>query len=238
MASRRAGVMPLRSPLGGASPGPAMEGRTNEVGLDERFRALRASIEGAAASTQTGDTLDQIRSVLVVGIDHGVASVGIGLATAFAQGQHRTLLVDADLRATGSQRLIRPVGAATPGLAEWLLDPVEAVPYAAYPTGQPNLSVLPAGEAATTVGDPTRGGRLAALLSNAEDGQPRDRVVVVMTPLALAADALLLARHADGVLLVVVPGRTTAAAATRARDALRSAGGHILGVVLDDPPAK
>lgn len=230
--------MPLRSPLGGALSGPAMDGRGDEAGLAERFRALRASIEGAADARQADGAPAQIRSVLVVGIDHGVASVGIGLATAFAQGQHRTLLIDADLRSPGSQRLIRPTGAATPGLAEWLLDPAEGVPYAAYPTGQTNLSVLPAGNAATTVGDPTRGGRLAALLTNAEDGQPRDRVVVVMSPLAMAADALLLARHADGVLLVVVPGRTTAAAASRARDALRSAGGRILGVVLDDPPAK
>ncbi len=238
MAPERAGVMPLRSLLVGASSGLTMDGRPDEAGLAERFRALRASIEGAAVSPQADGSPKQIRSVLVVGIDHGVASVGVGLATAFAQGQLRTLLVDADLRATGSQRVIRPAGGATPGLAEWLLDSAEGVPYAAYPTGQPNLSVLPAGEAATNVGDPTRGGRLAALLSNAEDGQPRDRVVVVMSPLAIAADALLLARHADGVLLVVVPGRTTAAAASRARDALRTAGGRILGVVLDDPPAK
>ena len=230
--------MPLRATLGGPSVGPVLDGRSDEVGLGERFRALRASIEGAAVSSPSVNPPGEIRSVLVVGVDHGVASVGIGLATAFAQGQHRTLLIDADFRASGIQRMIRPVGAATPGLAEWLLDPADAVPYAAYPTGQANLSVLPAGEAATTVGDPTRGGRLAALHANRDDDQPRDRVVVVATPLAVAADALLLARHADGVLLVVVPGRTTAAAASRGRDALSSAGGRILGVVLDDPPAK
>lgn len=231
-------MTPCASPRWAASAGGSVDRRTEDAGLAERFRALRAAIEGAEPAGRADQAATGIRSVLVAGIDRGVASVGIGLAVAFAQGQHRTLLIDADFRAPACQRLIRPVGAATPGLAEWLLDPAEDVQYAAYPTDEQHLSVLPAGEASAAVRDPTRSGRLAALLANPGAAPPRDRVVLVTTPLATAADSLLLARHADGVLLVVVPGRTTALAANRARDALRNAGGRILGVVLDDPPAK
>lgn len=74
--------------------------------------------------------------------------------------------------------------------------------------------------------------RWAALLAWARE--ERDRVIVVASPLSRRADGLTLARLVDGTILVLTPGQTTATAAARAQDAIRQAGGSILGVVLAD----
>jgi Mrp family chromosome partitioning ATPase len=47
------------------------------------------------------------------------------------------------------------------------------------------------------------------------------------------SDLIALARHADGVVLLVQAGRTRAQMAARLRDMIRDAGGRVLGVVLN-----
>lgn len=85
------------------------------------------------------------------------------------------------------------------------------------------------GEASTPVIPPDR---WAVLLAWARD--ERDRVIVVASPLTRRADGLTLARMVDGTVLAVAPGQTTTTAATRAQDAIRQAGGSVLGVILAD----
>jgi non-specific protein-tyrosine kinase len=129
-----------------------------------------------------------------------------------------------------------PVAATdeTGGLAAWLTavgadeDAVARLPV--QPTDLPGLSLVPAGPALAGTMDALDGPRLGllvpALLERAE------RVVAVAPSLTRAADALPLARHVDGVILVVAAGRTTRADAVHARNTLQAAGGRVLGVVL------
>ncbi|MDQ3512792.1 MAG: hypothetical protein M3462_03885, partial [Chloroflexota bacterium] len=101
----------------------------------------------------------------------------------------------------------------------------------AQATGSPYLAVVPHGE--LNEGAPVMPpDRWAALLAWARE--ERDRVIVVASPLSRRADGLTLARLVDGTILVLTPGQTTATAAARAQDAIRQAGGSILGVVLAD----
>jgi Mrp family chromosome partitioning ATPase len=171
--------------------------------------------------------------VLVVGIDHGATDVGIRLAAAFADSGRATLLVDADLRASGRHGLLRPSGSTPVGLSEWLRSGsgVEGLP--AYPSGLPNLTVLPAGAAGRAGDDPLAGDRLGEAIAAIRRQQ--ERVVLVAAPLGQTADALFLAAHADGSILVVAPGKTHGPTATRARDALRATGARLYGVVLGEP---
>ena len=98
-------------------------------------------------------------------------------------------------------------------------------------TGSPYLVTVPHGEAIP--GQPVMApDRWAMLLGHARD--ERDRVIVVASPLSRRADGLTLARLVDGVVLALAPGHTTATAATRVQDAIRQAGGNVLGVVLAD----
>lgn len=210
-----------------------------DLAVHEHYRSLRAAIEAMGRTPTAPDDGDAgsgaIRTMLVVGVDSPVAAVGLRLATAFAQAGQETLLIDADLRGSGRDRPSGPVGGAGGGLAEWLRGEAGDGPCPAYPTGTRHLAVIPAGRPPEGGGDLVRDDRWTALLAGARS--ERERVIVVAAPLSAVADGLLLARHADGVLLAVAPGRTTSPAAVRARDALRAAGGRIIGVVLDDGKA-
>ncbi len=216
---------------------PAPDPLPERSELAERYRALRALVEA------TVPPRDSPRSVLIVGVDRDASEPGTLLAVSLARAGRTTVLVDADLRGHRAgdsrgvcQRLLAPEANPSPGLADWLArsdgDASTATPMPACPTGVPNLTLVPAGTARGDAGDLIGIERLGSLVTVA--GSQREWVVVVAPPLAVAADALALARHVDGVLLVIRPGRTTRPAATRARDALVTAGGRVVGTLLGD----
>lgn len=217
----------LRSASDAPSVGSAADPFLDRPELVERYQTLRALVE-ADAPDAAG------RAILVVGVDHDATEAGTLLAVTFARAGRATALVDADLR--GAHRSptrphLLPATRSTAGLAEWLSGG-EATPVPIVPSGVTNLALVPAGTARRAAGDLFGSERLAGLIPAVRRNHAR--VVVVAPPLSVAADALPLARHVDAVVLVVSPGRTTGPAAARARDAIRAAGGRILGVVLGD----
>lgn len=192
-----------------------------ENALAEALRTVRAVVEALAA-----------RSVLVVGVDIDATPIASALAESFARSNRRTVLADADLR----QPALRPAMAGepdAPGLAEWLSGQTpDSEPPPLIATSLPNLSILPAGRLAEIAVDMVDSPRLETLVPTLL--READRVVIAAPPLDVAADALPYARRVDGVLLVIAPGHTHTEAATRATEALRAAGGTILGVILAD----
>jgi Mrp family chromosome partitioning ATPase len=200
--------------------------------LAEHYRALRAIVESAGSTTPAGAAETESLIVLVVGVEHGVSDVGIRLAAAFADGGRSTFLVDADLRAGSRHRLLRPGGHAPFGFADWLTSEASEPPLPGYPSGLPNLTVLPAGTSGPWRDDPLASDRLPKLVQAVRAA--RERAVVIAPPLGEAADALFLAPHADGTLLVVVPGKTAGPTALKARDTLLATGARLYGVVLGE----
>jgi len=194
----------------------------------EQYRSLRAVIESSNPADAGSDERSLI--VMVVGVEHGVAEVGIRLAAAFADGGHGTLLLDADLRSPACHRLLQKDGPSPSGLLEWLRGP-EDRPLPAYPSSFTGLAVLPAGRGVTGQ-DPLQSERVDALFRAARAAFRR--VVVVASPVALSADALFLAPVVDGVVVTIVPGRTGGPAAHRARDSLLATGARIYGAVMAD----
>lgn len=202
----------------------------------EQYRTLRAVIEAAGPQESAPDGRTRSLVVQVAGVEHGVADVGIRLAAAFADGGRTTLLIDADLAASGRHRLLRPGNASPSGLSEWLRGERFDQVIPAYPSGLAGMQVLPAGRPGSGGDDPFAGDRLPTLF----DAVRRDfeRTVVIAAPLGKTADALFFAPHVDGVLLVVAPGRTHAPVASRAREALLATGARLYGVVLGEAEAR
>jgi Mrp family chromosome partitioning ATPase len=201
--------------------------------VPEPFRALRAAIEARRADlnqtavVRPGQARRDLRVVSVVGIEHPAESVARGLAESFAAGREPTLYIDvAALRDRSS-------AVCEAGLAEWLASAGGALPEVVSGR-QPMLDIVPPGNPDQLAGDPIPEGRWQTLLSLARERY--QWAVLHVPPLVASADSLLLARMVDGIALVVVPRHTTAPAAIQARDALVNAGGHLLGVVLADPP--
>jgi capsular exopolysaccharide synthesis family protein len=65
-----------------------------------------------------------------------------------------------------------------------------------------------------------------------------DILLIDSSPVAAAADAVILSTLADGVLLVVRAGETDRAAAQYTVQQIEHVGGKVVGAVMNDPDAK
>ncbi len=196
--------------------------------LAESIRSVRTSLllEGA------GGTSGTVWAVTSPAASDGKTTVAANLALSLAELGREVLLVDADLRRprlhrifgtgnrTGLSGLLRtgPLSEAAMRQAIVALD------------GSPGLSLLASGVAPHGGAGLLHSEALASLL---EELRRRFDVVIVDTPPALAvSDARVLARHADGAVLVVRAGHTSAAQALQAETVLRADGVKLLGAVL------
>jgi capsular exopolysaccharide synthesis family protein len=187
----------------------------------EQYRQLAARLHGRQVS-------DGVKVVLVVsavsaeGKTLTSANVAMTLSESY---QDRVLLIDGDLRRPSLDRLfgLRAARGLSDGLfasAEHKL-PIHRV--------SERLTVLPAGRPNP---DPMAGLKSARMQQIIEEAREHfDWVIIDTPPLVSLPDARLLARPADGVVLVVRAESTTHALVQRAVDAVGR--DKILGVVLN-----
>ncbi|MBI9087283.1 MAG: polysaccharide biosynthesis tyrosine autokinase [Desulfobacterales bacterium] len=107
---------------------------------------------------------------------------------------------------------------------------------AILPTSVDNLFLLPAGKLPPNPSELLSSERMAYLLSILE--KKFDRIVIDTPPLLPASDALLIADHVDGVVLVVKAGAINRKMIKKAVEQLRSARASIMGVVLNQVDIK
>jgi capsular exopolysaccharide synthesis family protein len=165
----------------------------------------------------------------------GKTTIASGLAIALVQhGGGDILLVDADLRRPTLHEVfgVRP----TPGLSNFLAAEVD-MPEVIRPTGTSNLYVVPAGRSSANLADLLASPRLGPTLDILA-GRFK-HIVFDTTPLLGISDALSLAPHVGGAVLVLRHGHAHREAARRAARLLRTVGTPLLGVILNrfDPKA-
>ena len=182
----------------------------------------------------------------------GKTLTAANLAVIFAGEGARVLLIDCDVR---RPRLHQVFGLApVPGLMQALAEPPAPAPrqYSLAPgvdrgppeeppdpavqaiqeTKVPRLSLLTAGSRPGSVAE-LKGTQMRPLLARLADGF--DVMILDTPPILVSADAAILAPLADGVILVVRAGQTERDAIEQGYEQLTAAGGHVLGVVLNDP---
>jgi capsular exopolysaccharide synthesis family protein len=142
------------------------------------------------------------------------------------QPGQRVLLVDADLRAA---RLHVNLGtAASPGLSEYLTHQTNE--FQVIQRGpMENCFFLPSGREVTNPAELLAGERLQPLLARLEP--LFDWIIIDSPPAVPVTDASLLAKHCDGILLVVRSNVTPFDMAQKAR--LEFGDEQLLGVVLN-----
>lgn len=201
----------------------------------EAFRGLLASI----LDTHNDDSR-AVRALVIASprAGEGKTTVASNLAIALAGTERRVLLVDADLRRPRLHAVFDV--ANTSGLSELLCAHSSVIELAAQqmvkPTAIPNLSLLPSGPGADGVFNRLYSVRVKGLLGLFR--QVFDYVIIDTPPALETADARVLARSSDGVIVVLRANRS------RTPEALETASQFlrdripVIGMVLNDWPAK
>jgi len=194
----------------------------------ECCRSLRTNILFSAAA-------HELKTVIVSSAkpSEGKTTTVLYLGTTMAQSGQRVLLIDTDMRRPrlhGSTSVARE-----PGLSNLILGdmPYEQV---IKETEIPRLFVLPCGPLPPNPAEILMTKRFAEIL--AELRTRFDRIILDSPPLQAVTDAVVLAKQADGVILVVRAGHTQRDEVKRSARMIRDVGGTIAGMILNELDAK
>jgi non-specific protein-tyrosine kinase len=190
----------------------------------EAYRIIRSNIQFMAvdrplkAIMVTSPTSSEGKSLTVANL--GVVMAHAGL---------KTIIVDSDLRRP-AQHLIFGLSNRQ-GLTNLLRSPGGAVNGYLEETEIENLQVLTCGEVPPNPSELLGSQRMGQLMTRLED--VADVVLFDSPPVLAVADATVLSKRVDGLVLVTEAGQTRRGAAQQAVVNLRQAGARMLGAVLN-----
>jgi receptor protein-tyrosine kinase len=159
----------------------------------------------------------------------GKTTVAMNLATSLAQKGDKVVVVDADLRRPSLHKVIR--ANARYGLSSILAGSALSLEEAILSTSIPNLSMIAAGPIPSHPSELLASQRFGELI--AELRKRFDYVVIDSPPALALADANVLARQADGVILISRSGVTTRESLTQTKRLLEGTRANLLGVVVN-----
>jgi len=186
----------------------------------EEFRNLRTKVAHAF-----GEERHKIVLVTSAVSNEGKTTVSTHLARSFSQTGWKTLLVDCDLRYPELHNVFRVDQG--PGLGE-LLQGKAAEEEAVIATDLANLDLVTAGTTAESPAELFNSAEVPRLLQGLVSRY--DYIVLDCPPLISITDTLLLARHADGLLLVINGYSTPREVVKTAADLVQDR--RVLGAVL------
>lgn len=190
----------------------------------EAYRALRTNVEFA--------TVDRpIRTILVTSAvpSEGKTVTAANFAVVIAQSGRRVLLIDADFRKPGVDKIFRLPN--TRGLTDLMRSPGIAPASLVQATEQEGLHVLSAGPTPPNPAEILGSERMKAIVTTLTDAY--DVLVFDSPPLDVFTDAAVLSSYLDATILVVESRRGRRDRLRRAREALANAGATVVGLVLN-----
>ena len=193
-------------------------------GAAEAYRTLRTNIEFAAVD-------EPLRALLVTSSvpGEGKTVTSSNVAIVFAQAGLDVLLVDADLRRPGLDRIFALSNEQ--GLTTLLRDDQMDLDNVTQATEQDGLRVLTTGPLPPNPAELLGSQRMRTLLERL--ASEADLVILDSPPLLAVADAAVLGSLADGTLLVIDAERSRRRQVRLASLALARAGANVLGVALN-----
>ncbi|MGF1520710.1 MAG: GumC family protein [Leptolyngbyaceae cyanobacterium] len=157
----------------------------------------------------------------------GKSEVSANLAVSMAQVGRRVLLVDADMRSPSQHHLWNVINRV--GLSHVLVG--EGTLQDALQPVAENVTLLTAGVVPPNPLALVDSERMATLMTHLS--KQYDYVILDSPPLIGAADAAVLGRMADGVLLIVRPRQVDSASALATKALLSRSGAEVLGFVAN-----
>ncbi len=196
--------------------------------LCEAIRTTKVSIQLARGDAHS-------RSFLFTSTTQGEgkSTMATNMATAFAQGGERVVIVDADLRRPRIHRIFSEAVASGngkgQGLSSFLAGIVDEEPL--IPTEIDNLFIIPAGPIPPNPVELLASNRFGKLMASL--GERYDRIIVDAPPNQGFADVLVLSRRVGGVVMVITLGETTRDAVRHFKRSILNVDGNILGCVIN-----
>lgn len=193
----------------------------------EAFRILRTNLQFAAGG-------GQLRSIAITSGQEGEGktTTAVQLAIATAELGQSVVLVEADFRRPRLQSELVPdePEPLRPGLSNYIVEAAE-LNEVVFPTARPNIDLVPSGplppSPSALLESRRARGLIAALLETA------DLVIVDCPPLGIGADASVIARWVDGVVVVVDLASSTDRAVIGGLRQLDAVQAETLGLVLN-----
>jgi len=210
-----------------ASVGDGVDLPVGETPFVDALHRLRASLLlSHSAHPPQVITITGARDVPMPHSAGDAPSLGLSLATILAEHGSSVLFIDADLRSAPENK-----PSQDPGLSEMLAN-AAVLPFAHCVAGLPSLSVVHTGAHPPCPSELIASPRMASLLAAWRD---EFSFIVLQSPAAIFADALVLAQLSDAVVVAASAGETTRDEILPAFHALsRQIPDHaVLGLVLE-----
>jgi len=190
----------------------------------EAYRTLRTNVYFAGLN-------HSIHTLLVTTVAplEGKSITVANLAVSMAQGDKRTILVDADLRRPALHTLFGLNN--DKGLTSLFMDAKGPIEPAYKDVGVPNLRVLTSGPLPPNPAEVLGAQRMLDVIEALK--QAADIVLFDAPPVIAVTDATVLGTRVDGAVLVIDAGQTRREHAKRAKEQLEKLNIRIIGAVLN-----
>lgn len=190
----------------------------------ESFRSLRTSL--LLSTTGKPPKIILVTSATPA---EGKTTTATNIAAVLAQRDTRVLLIDSDLRRPTVHHRFGLVGKT--GLTTVLNGTMTMEQAVQHVPEIPNLDILPSGPVPPFPTEMLGSDVMVKLLHHCVGIY--SHIVIDSPPILSVTDGVILARHADAVVLVVRHGKSSKHVVRRARDLLARAGAPITGIVLN-----
>ncbi|USG67129.1 CpsD/CapB family tyrosine-protein kinase [Brevibacillus ruminantium] len=191
--------------------------------IAEAYRTLRTNLQFAGFE-------QDLKSLLITSADpgEGKTTTVTNLAVVMAQTGKRVLVIDADLRRPALH--FRFPVTNLRGLSE-VLSGERPFAEVIQRVDQENIHVMTSGTLPPNPSELLHTGQMRELLLSVRTHY--DVILLDAPPILPVTDAQILARHADGVLLVVRSGKVLVNHVKKAQGLLQHAGANLVGTLLN-----
>jgi capsular exopolysaccharide synthesis family protein len=197
--------------------------------VSEAFRSLRTNLQFAEVN-------NPVHTLLVTSTSpaEGKTSVVANLANVIAQNDREVVVIDADLRRPGIHKIFKLSNSI--GLTDYFILAQNLMNGMVKATDTNRLSVITSGNLPPNPSELLSSDKMKNIISIL--GEHFNSIILDTPPLLAVTDALVLAPHMDGVILIIDPKKSKRGAIKHAIEELRRVNANVLGVVLNNVKVK